>query len=67
MQLIISQEIPFITSDIDLQKKALLHLRCQVIHVVLDVYCIISAMRFANLGWLTADRVGKSGETNASA
>jgi hypothetical protein len=58
MQLIISQEVPFITCDIDLRKKSSPLLQCKVIHSDSDLNCVISAMRFANLGWLTADKVG---------
>jgi hypothetical protein len=58
MQLIISQELPFITSDLDLKKKLSPLLRCQVIHADLDLNCILGAMQITNLGWLTGDRVG---------
>lgn len=58
MQLIISQELPFITSDLDLKKKLSPLLRCQVIHADLDLNCILGAMQTTNLGWLTGDRVG---------
>ena len=60
MQLIIAQEIPFITSDKDLRRKTSPMLRCQVIQTDPDVNCIIGTMFFANRGWLTADRVGMS-------
>jgi len=57
MQLIISQEVPFITCDLDLRRKSSPLLQCQVIHSDPDVNSVIAAMRFANLGWLTADKV----------
>jgi hypothetical protein len=58
MQLIISQELPFITSDVDLKTKLSPLLQCRVIHADLDLKRILSAMQITNLGWLTGDRVG---------
>jgi len=58
MQLIISQEIPFVTGDADLRKKSSGMLRCQVIHSDSDLNCILASIRFVSLGWLTADKVG---------
>src|SRR6266513_2702769 len=58
MQLIISQELPFITSDVDLKTKLSPLLQCHVVHADLDLNCILGAMQIANLGWVTGDRVG---------
>lgn len=58
MQLVMSQEIPFVTSDIDLQKKSSSLLRCHVIHSDADLNCIMATVRFLDLGWVTADKVG---------
>jgi hypothetical protein len=58
MQLIISQEIPFITGDADLRKKSSGMLRCQVIHSDSDLNCVLATIRFVSLGLLTADKVG---------
>jgi hypothetical protein len=57
MQLIISPEAPFITSDRDLVRKASPVMRCQVIYTDLDPNCIIGAMRLVNCGALTADKI----------
>jgi len=57
MQLILSQELPFITCDLDLRKKSSSLLQCQVIHSDPDLNCVVASMRIANLGWLTADKV----------
>jgi hypothetical protein len=59
MQLIISQEIPFITDDVDLQKKSSGLLRCQVIHSDADLNCILWTIKFVSQGWMTADKVGQ--------
>jgi hypothetical protein len=56
MQLIISQDIPFITSDNDLVKKASPLMHCQVIPTDLDLNCIMFAMHLVNSGKLTADK-----------
>jgi hypothetical protein len=58
MQLIISQELLFITSDLDLKKKLSPLLQCHVVHADLDLKCILGAMQITNLGWVTGDRVG---------
>jgi hypothetical protein len=58
LQLIVSQEITLITCDKDLQRKVSPLLQCHVIHTDLDANCILAAMRFVNLGWVTADKVG---------
>jgi hypothetical protein len=57
MQLILSQEVPFITCDLDLRRKSSPLLQCQVIHSDPDLNCVLASMRFTNLGWLTADKV----------
>jgi hypothetical protein len=57
MQLIISPEVPFITSDRDLVKKSSPLMRCQVIYADLDLNCIIGAMRLVNSGMMTADKL----------
>lgn len=56
MQLIISPDVPFITSDRDLVKKSSSMVRCQVIATELDVNCIVWAMRLVNSGMTTADK-----------
>jgi hypothetical protein len=56
MQLIISPEVPFITSDRDLVKKASPLVRCQVFLTDLDTNCIVGAMRLVNSGMITADK-----------
>jgi hypothetical protein len=58
MQLIMSQEIPFITSDADLRKKSSSLLCCHVINSDADLNCILATIRLVGLGWLTADKVG---------
>jgi hypothetical protein len=59
MQLIISQEIPFITGDADLRKKSSGMLPCKVIHSDSDLNCILWTIRFVSQGWMTADKVGQ--------
>jgi hypothetical protein len=57
MQLILSPEVPFITSDRDLVKKAPPPMmRCQVFQTDLDPNCIVFAMRLVNSGMITADK-----------
>lgn len=58
MQLIISQEVPFVTADTKLRAKSSSLLRCQVVHSDLDLNCIVATMQFLNLGWTSADKVG---------
>jgi len=55
MQLIISPEVPFITSDRDLVRKASPLMGCQVTYADLDVNCIIGSMHLVNSGLMTAD------------
>ena len=64
MQLIISQDVPFITADAKLRAKSSAMLRCQVIHSDLDLNCIVATMQFVNLGWMTADKVGSSSRSS---
>ena len=56
MQLIMSPEVPFITSDRDLVKKASPMMCCQVFQTDLDPNCIVFAMRLVNSGMITADK-----------
>jgi hypothetical protein len=56
MQLIISQEVPFITCDRDLAKKLSPKMRCQLICADPDLKSIIAAMRLVNSGMMTADK-----------
>jgi hypothetical protein len=53
MQLIISADVPFITSDRDLTKKASALMRCQVICTDLDLDRIVETMGIANSGLMT--------------
>jgi hypothetical protein len=57
MQPITSRDVPFITSDRDLGKKAPALMPCQVIYTDLDLNCIIGAMRLVNSGLMTADKL----------
>jgi hypothetical protein len=57
MQLIISRDVPFITSDRDLVTKTSALIRCQVIAADLDLDCIVGAMRLVNSGMTTADKL----------
>ena len=56
MQLILSQEVPFITSDHDLTTKLPTGTNCQVIYSELKLELIVTAMRLVNGGMLTADK-----------
>jgi hypothetical protein len=60
MQLILSQEVPFLTSDIDLRKKLSAHMNCQVIHCDCEAGCIVAAMRLVNMNLMTADKVAQA-------
>jgi hypothetical protein len=57
MQLIISPDVPFITSDRDLVNKVSPKMPCQVIHTDLDLNCILGAMYLVNSGMMTADKL----------
>jgi hypothetical protein len=59
MQLILSQEVPFLTSDIDLRKKLSPHMNCQVIHCDCETGCIVAAMHLVNMNLMTADKVAQ--------
>jgi hypothetical protein len=58
MQLIISQEVPFITFDWDLMKKLPPNVSCQVVPCSRDAKpeLVVAAMRLVNAGMFTADR-----------
>ena len=57
MQLIISRDVPFITSDRDLVTKTSTLIDCQVVSADLDLNCIVGAMRLVNSGKTTADKL----------
>jgi hypothetical protein len=56
MQLILSPEVPFITSDRDLVEKASPLMDCRVVYTDLDLTCIVGVMRLVNSGMMTADK-----------
>lgn len=58
MQLIMSQETPFITNDADLLRKSSSLLNCRVVHSDSDLDCILASIGFLNRGWMTGDKVG---------
>jgi hypothetical protein len=57
MQLIISPDVPFITSDSDLVRKTSPIIHCQVVSADLDLNCIMGAIRLFNSGMTTADKL----------
>jgi hypothetical protein len=59
MQLIFSQEVPFITNDSNLRSKLSPLMCCHVIHCDADLNCILGAMHLTNRNLTTADKLAQ--------
>jgi hypothetical protein len=59
MQLIFSQQVPFITNDSDLSKKLSPLMNCQVIHCDSEPNCVVSAMRLVNMNLTTGEKMAQ--------